>query len=87
MEDWTNALSELGSTAAIIWLLIYIFRVLLPDLVLRVVRELEQQRAEFRAELNRQREALEQLTSAVELLCNQIAHLTQSARKVKDGNR
>jgi len=90
MTDWTQPLTDLGSTAAIIWLLIHIFRVLLPDLVMRFARELEQQRAEylhalaeFRNELNHQRAVLERLTEAVETLCGQI----QEAKGVKHGNR
>ena len=96
MEDWTQAVTDLGSTAAIIWLLIHIFRVLLPDLVLRFARELEQQRAEylsalaefraeFRSELDRQREALQRLTEAVESLCEQIQKGV--SKEVKHGNR
>ena len=92
MEDWTQAVTDLGSTAAIIWLLIHIFRVLLPDLVLRFARELEQQRAEylsalaeFRSELVRQRETLQRLTEAVESLCEQIQKGV--SKEVKHGNR
>jgi uncharacterized coiled-coil protein SlyX len=60
-------------------LLVHIFRVLLPDLIMRVIGELDRQRAEylgalseFRKELSEQRAVLERLTEAVEHLSRRL---------------
>jgi hypothetical protein len=79
MQDWTGQLPNLGATAAIIWLLVHIFRVLLPDLIMRVIGELDRQRveylsalSEFRKELGEQRAVLERLTEVVEQLSRRL---------------
>ena len=79
MQDWTGQLPTLGATAAIIWLLVHIFRVLLPDLIMRVIGELDRQRveylsalSEFRRELEVQRGVLERLTEAVDQLSRRL---------------
>ena len=79
MQDWVDQLPNLGAVAAIIWLLVHIFRVLLPDLIMRVMGELDRQRveylgalSEFRKELSEQRAVLERLTGAVEQLSRRL---------------
>lgn len=89
MDDMLKSLANLGAVGVLIWLVIYIFRVLLPDALQRVVNELDKQRTDFTRvlseitlELRSQREqwqhAVGQITQELRDLSREIAEFRRN---------
>lgn len=93
-DDLLKSLANLGAVGVLIWLVIYIFRVLLPDTLQRVISELDRQRTEFTrvlgeitVELRLQREqwqnTVAQLTQELRDLAKEIAELRRTHKEKK----
>lgn len=71
-DELLKSVANLGAVGVLIWLVIYIFRVLLPETLNRVTQELDNQRKEFTrvlsditVELRLQREQWQQTVSQI----------------------
>lgn len=92
MDELLKSLANLGAVGVLIWLVIYIFRVLLPDALNRITQELDRQRTEFTRvlgeimiELRMHREHAQQAASQTANELRELAREISELRRHRDG--